>query len=397
MEYCRECKVSKKNASATAHSENIGEHASLNGNKPQNEHMGLHNAKKTSTLTFDDVICSDRSSQLGRRFADALGITTPLLDELIDKVHLVSRLDTLEKRMNDKVLKSTFNALEKDLKLKLNTKVEHEEFTYSMSKKASVTEMQQFRENLYKQIDVIRNTLSNSVIQGGSVAGMVAASVGKSDGNGSNIDEKTLHALALERAETLERFDLLYKQFNDLTLHCEKFVPRDEVEKALHAIVVQVKSLKINSVELPVMKEALKQKADASDVKALVSALEQSIGEIAGSSAGAIHQKCLLCDKTVSRVTPVESIPSVADRMGEMEERLNSPPTNQGSPAKRPLSPSTANQRKAAAKMKMNSDLTVLRCSVDLPPLRSVSDRILAMFPIDYVFMMQVFLLYMWL
>ena len=41
----------------------------------------------------------------------------------------------------------------------------------------------------------------------------------------------------------------------DLTVHCEKFVPREEVEKALHAIVVQVKSLKVNSVELPVMKE----------------------------------------------------------------------------------------------------------------------------------------------
>ena len=222
LSVCRDCKDTKKHAAAAAHADHKGEHAKMNGQGSHGNHtdIGINAIKKASTLTFDDVICNDRSNHLGPRFEDSLIITTPLLDELIDKVHLFTRIDLLEKKLSEKVAKNLFNSTEKELRLKLNTKVEHEEFAHSMSKKASVSELSQFRENLYRQLDDIRNTLSNSVIQGGSVAGMVAASVGKTDPNTKNnngIDDKTLHALALERAETLERFDLLYKQFGDLS------------------------------------------------------------------------------------------------------------------------------------------------------------------------------------
>ena len=146
--------------------------------------------------------------------------------------------------------------------------MEHQEFANFMMKKASVAELQQFRELTFKQLDDLRNNLGSVVIQGGGGGGIgLSGSQGFMPLKDDHRQEEAAAVLEAERTVIFNRFELLYKQFNDLTQYCEKFVPRDEVEKAMHAIVVQVKLLKSNSVEMPVMREALKKKADAEDVK----------------------------------------------------------------------------------------------------------------------------------
>lgn len=215
-----------------------------------------------STMCFNDIVCVDHTNSLLPRMQEGLILTTPLVDELLDKFHLKHRIDMLESRIVTKATKNMFAKMEQEMKMKLNAKVEHTDFTATMTKKASVSELQQFRELTYKQLDDIRNSLANDQIHGGPPnIGFVAMDKNRLPDNEESEKEKA------ERTVIFNRFELLHKQFNDLTMYCEKFVPRDEVEKAMHAIVVQVKLLKTNGVELPVMKEALKKKADAEDVK----------------------------------------------------------------------------------------------------------------------------------
>jgi len=215
-----------------------------------------------STMCFNDIVCVDHTNNVLARMQEAIILTTPLVDELLDKFHLKHRIDMLEARIVTKATKHSVAVMDQDIKSKLNAKVEHTDFTATMTKKASVSELQQFRELTYKQLDDIRNTLANNEVHGGAPnTGFVVMDKNRLPEEGETEKEKA------ERMVIFNRFELLHKQFNDLTQYCEKFVPRDEVEKAMHAIVVQVKLLKTNGVELPVMKEALKKKADAEDVK----------------------------------------------------------------------------------------------------------------------------------
>lgn len=213
----------------------------------------------------------------------------------------------------------------------------------------------------------------------------------KSDGKPVEWDEQSVLMMAKERQDTLARFELLYKQFNDLMQYCEKFVPRDEVEKAMHAVVMQVKALKMNCVEMPVMKEALKKKADAADVKRFVETLEASIGELAGSTATAIHARCLMCDKVVTKLstggTSFLQETRLADMMGEngdnerseqhmlMRGRKSTSPTSAAAAAHQQPRPASRSATNATAKVKMTQELAVIRSAIDLPPLGSMPER----------------------
>jgi hypothetical protein len=64
-----------------------------------------------------------------------------------------------------------------------------------------------------------------------------------------------------------ERFDILHKRHQELTTQCTTYVPREEVEQALQAILAEMRQMKNNSISPDVLKESLQTKANAAEVQ----------------------------------------------------------------------------------------------------------------------------------
>ena len=107
--------------------------------------------------------------------------------------------------------------------------------------------------------------------------------------------------------------------------------------------------------------------------------MEKSIGEISGSTSTAVHARCLLCDKLVSKAA--DNVSHVEKRILDLDgfESLSTL-KGAGSPTQETVvnrKPQTASEKRQAAKLtkefketvKMNSELAVMRCSVNLPPI----------------------------
>ena len=115
------------------------------------------------------------------------------------------------------------------------------------SKKASLSELQQAKEIIFKQLDQIRSS-------GG--LGVPSLSVEET------VSNKTYEKAKAEMDELQERFEYLSKHVLDLQANCVSFVPRLEVQDAVKAIVNEVKMLKSSSISHSMFKDALKMKAD---------------------------------------------------------------------------------------------------------------------------------------
>lgn len=108
----------------------------------------------------------------------------------------------------------------------------------------------------------------------------------------------------------------------------------------------------------------------------LISSLEQSVGEICGNSASAIHLRCLMCDKPVSSVKSMNLPLSNADANASAITRAGSPIqtqqltlTNGG----RAMSPETnpRKERYDKERVKMTSDISVLKTVIgELPQIK---------------------------
>jgi hypothetical protein len=151
----------------------------------------------------------------------------------------------------------------------------------------------------------------------------------------------------------------------------EQYVPRDEVQEAMRAVIHEVKALKTSSITNNAFNEALKRKADETDVARLIKSLTEAMGNVDGrTSSSIVHTKCLVCDAPVNTINKDMSPPRTGyDKRSDAN--LSRPQTTANLMLSRSLSSSGAKIRplKQADRVKMTSDLRIIRNSIDLPPI----------------------------
>jgi hypothetical protein len=123
-----------------------------------------------------------------------------------------------------------------------------------------------------------------------------------SGGRGFSNDVKGLSQDDPVFQELLTRVDAIAGTIGYLQSDCKGFVVKEEVTEALKAIVLEIKSLRKNTVTHIVFNEKLKLKCDSIEMERLVKNLADVLGDInlTSNEVAAFHSKCLICDKPVT-------------------------------------------------------------------------------------------------
>jgi predicted metal-dependent enzyme (double-stranded beta helix superfamily) len=239
--------------------------------------MELDRVGRTSMgITFDDVT-NNKSG--GKNIRDELRkvyeASLPLLDQRVDKITMRRRIQRLENLVVQKSDKTQMAATEQELRRLLAAKADQQDFLKVASKKVSLGEMAQFKDQVMKQIIALRGyeyervPFSPDASTTSTGEGMMAHAEHKIEGEvktprrpGSSGGEMATHVSHLS-----ERFDILHKRHQELTTQCTTYVPREEVEQALQAILAEMRQMKNNSISPDVLKESLQTKANAAEVQ----------------------------------------------------------------------------------------------------------------------------------
>lgn len=216
---------------------------------------------------------------------EACGKTVEILGEKIEKYDLSSRIDELTALVRTKVDIPVFIKMEEDLRISLTLKADQKQMENALDKKTSVIDMQKFREYVTDEIDSMRAMLATSS-QRAPTATYQAAGQSSAE----------LEALA---SSLTQRMDKLFKNMQENNIKVAGFVPRQEIETALQALLNEVKAVKSACVEKVALEDKLMLKADHEEVNRLLTVLEGTVGDPMTSRHAAI-QKCLVCDKPVN-------------------------------------------------------------------------------------------------
>jgi len=174
--------------------------------------------------------------------------SSKILDQRIQKVQLRRRIERVERVLLSKVDQSELSEIERDLRVLIAAKAEVRDVEGVLGKKATVAELQQMREYFVNQIEDVKRT------GGGVGSGVTGPSRNEGAEEPSEYPTET-------KDELTRRFELLYRQFQDLGAHLSSFVPRTEVEAAMHTVLNEVKIIKSNYVDVATVREKLKKKS----------------------------------------------------------------------------------------------------------------------------------------
>jgi len=305
-----------------------------------------HNVQNKSPGETSAV--SQMPTHLPELLQEACGKTVEILGEKIEKYDLSSRIDELSTLILSKVDIPIFIKMEEDLRIALTLKADQKQMENALDKKTSVTDMQKFREYVTDEIDAMRAMLATSTQR----MPTVTANYQQSSGQSSAELEALANALS-------QRMDRLFKNMQENNSKLGGFVPRQEIETALQALLNEVKAVKNACVDKDALEEKLMFKADEAKVERLLAALEGTVGDPISTHSAAI-QKCLVCDKPVN---PFQQ---------QSTTRPNSPtsyfdkPTSSSanSPTKqRPLS-----SRPYPEKLRQTAEMNILRNSMESLP-----------------------------
>jgi len=118
------------------------------------------------------------------------------------------------------------------------------------------------------------------------------------------------------------RFELLYRQFVDLSENAEKLVSRSEIEKAMQAVLLEVKKVKVASLDKKAIEKIIEKKADKEEFEKMIDALSGSLDGLReyvesangsnSKSAAALRSKCLVCDKTIDPLAALAELEETA-------------------------------------------------------------------------------------
>lgn len=299
-------------------------------------------------VSFDDLLCADRTYNLAEHINAVCDFSARILDEKVQKISLKRRLDNVEQLVKKKAESGDILDLERDLRGLIASKADVRDVEGILGKKASVAELQQFRELVFNQIEDLR--------VGGGLAGSPS----------SRVWEREAGADGAGTGELGKRFELLYRQFQDLMAHCASFVPREEIEAALHTVLTEVKAVKSSYVDAVTLREKLKKKADSSDLDKLLTLLSANLAENE-RAASALHQKCLVCDKPVGTIAQAPPPPGSPSRSVESAGLFGFDKREEREASKQAARGKRGGGRKGD--IKIEAEYSVLKSSIDLPPL----------------------------
>jgi hypothetical protein len=182
--------------------------------------------------------------------------TIQFLNKGINKFDLHASVTALQDLVTGLVSHHSFHQNNEDVKIALTLKADQKTVDQLQLKKASLIDLQKFREYVNDEIDSMRETLvKNASSSMKLLAAAAAATAGGGVGGGGGDHE--LH----------ERFQIILSQFQDLKRSISGYVPRQEIEMALQAILDEMRGLKRVAVEKDHLNERLKTKADKDEIE----------------------------------------------------------------------------------------------------------------------------------
>ena len=383
-------------------------------------------------ITLGDVLTINRDFNLKPCLQSAVNASVPIIDELVDKIGMRRRIEKIEAASVSQDVLDAIDAANKDVQKQLKMKANKDDVAAAMAKRVLKSDINRLRELVVQHIELNEtehavidqivdeaydlesvaessvHSLPRSPLRAGS--SMMSSNAGKSNVGVNMNMNVAMGGGGLSNAQVQElstRIELLLKHMQELQTSCQTFIPRDEVQEAMKAVLYEIKVIKMNTVNINKFKEVTDLKADRDEMNNLMKLLNDALGDMMGMNvSSAAKQRCLLCDKPTS---------SVSHRGETDRERSPSPPRTRGSAAigsqsilstnqqssvvesipedKSPQRPSTSQPRlsssastsklsdsraerlamladkAATAKARITSEITILKNSVDLPPI----------------------------
>jgi hypothetical protein len=280
---------------------------------------------------------------------DACAKTTEVLGEKIEKYDLATRIDELTALVRTKVDIPLFITLEEDLRIALTLKADQKQTDTALDKKASLVDVQKFREYVTDEIDAMRAMLATSSQRTQSYQGASASTA-------------EFEAMA---AGLTQRMDKLFKNMQETSAKIGGLVPRQEIETALQALLDEVKAVKGACVDKRALEDRLRSKADNAEVDRLLSILQGTVGDPLSTQKAAI-QKCLVCDKPVNPFQQTTNRPNSPTTYFD-KTSAGSPPKQQRPQTTSGLARSTS-QQTYPEKMRQTAEMNILRNSMESLP-----------------------------
>ena len=213
-------------------------------------------------ITFDDVTAEGSNRNVRDTMRHVWEASLPLLDHRVNKITMRRRLTALEGIVRNKADVVGITVLEAELRRLISSKADHKELLSIASKKVSLGELQRLKDQLMKQIVSIRGF---EYSQSGT-SGPVIGTPRDRSGEGGLTSAEGLE-MSAEMKQLGRRFDILHSFHEDLAAQCGAYVPREEVEQALRALLGEMKIMKGNSISPDLLGESLKTKANAAEVQ----------------------------------------------------------------------------------------------------------------------------------
>ena len=209
--------------------------------------------------SFETLQCSDQTHSLRSLVVTAMNATISLLDEMVPLYFTEQEVKTMNQSLKLKAEAAKVQAIEQDVRLLNNNKIDTKDFHDKLGKLATGAELAKLHSF------VLENISRNSYAYQGN---------GSSGGNNKNETERDVTAAAAadlkgspEYTSLLTRFEALSHQTAEVQIHCESFVLREEVHEALKAVVDELRQLKKSAVNYTLFTESLKTKADVIEVE----------------------------------------------------------------------------------------------------------------------------------
>jgi len=210
--------------------------------------------------SFETLQCSDQTHSLRSHMLTAMNATIPLLDEMVPLYFTEQEVKTMNQSLKLKAEAAKVQAIEQELRLMNNNKIDTKDFHDKLGKLATGAELAKLHSFVLENIS--RNSYA---YQGnGSSGGNNKSEMGE---KGDGLTAATELKGSPEYMSLLNRFEALSHQTAEVQMNCESFVLREEVHEALKAVIDELRQLKKSAVNYTLFTEGLKTKADVIEVE----------------------------------------------------------------------------------------------------------------------------------
>ena len=226
-------------------------------------------------LDLSHVQGEDRAFNIARRLLESSEVSMRLLDSGVPVMKLQRRVEDLETHERIIQAETALLAHLEEIRTRLDAKVLDEVLYADINKKANKAELIELRDALFRQMEKVRDNAAVANMTIAATGGMATSgAIGESGGGPET------HPVHGKLSDMQERFDLLYRHFQDLQKSTDGHIGRSEVEEAMNALVGEVKLLKASTVDRGTFEDTLRLKASRAEVQSLVDGLQVTVGDL---------------------------------------------------------------------------------------------------------------------